>query len=142
MRLALIFDTHLTPRAPAFSDNWQAAREWIEAADVDLLVSLGDISADGAGDPRELESARRAFEPLGVPARFLPGNHDIGDNPVEAGAPSEHPLDPDRLADYRRTVPKTSNAFRDRRRQREAKEVERDRTCYILRAKSAPVTPR
>ena len=29
-------------------------------------------------------------------------NHDIGDNPVKPGAASGHPLDPARLADYRR----------------------------------------
>jgi hypothetical protein len=38
---------------------------------------------------------------LGVPIRFLPGNHDIGDNPIAPGAPTEQPLDLARLEEYR-----------------------------------------
>ena len=102
MRLVLVSDTHITPRAAAFGDNWEAVRVWIEARAPDLVVNLGDISADGAHDPGELEAARLAIGRLSRPMRFLPGNHDIGDNPIAAGAPNEHPLDLARLADYRR----------------------------------------
>ena len=66
------------------------------------MVNLGDITADGAHDPRELDLARPAFAGLGADVRFLPGNHDIGDNPIAPGAPNEHPLDLVRLEDYRR----------------------------------------
>jgi 3',5'-cyclic AMP phosphodiesterase CpdA len=102
MRLVLVSDTHLTPRAAAFGDNWERARVWIDATAPDLVVNLGDITADGAHDPEELEAARRVFDRLSRPMRFLPGNHDIGDNPIEVGRPNEHPLDLGRLADYRR----------------------------------------
>jgi hypothetical protein len=32
---------------------------------------------------------------------FLPGNHDIGDNPIAPGAPTKHALDLARLEEYR-----------------------------------------
>lgn len=102
MKLVLVSDTHLTPRTAAFGDNWDVVRAWIEATAPDVVVNLGDITADGAHDPRELEAARPAFDGLRSDVRFLPGNHDIGDNPIEPGAPNDHPLDPQRLADYRR----------------------------------------
>ncbi len=102
MKIALVSDTHLTPRAAAFGENWETARAWIEASAPDLVVNLGDITADGVHDPGELGAARLAFDRLSRPMRCLPGNHDIGDNPIEAGVPNEHPFDLARLADYRR----------------------------------------
>jgi 3',5'-cyclic AMP phosphodiesterase CpdA len=102
MKLVLISDTHLTPRAAAYRDNWYIVAAWIEAIAPDLVVHLGDITADGAHDTRELESARLAFNRLRPLTRFLPGNHDVGDNPIAPGVPNAHPLDLARLADYRR----------------------------------------
>jgi 3',5'-cyclic AMP phosphodiesterase CpdA len=61
MRVVLISDTHLTPRAAAFTDNWSVVARWIEAARPDLVVHLGDITADGASDLDELVAARAVF---------------------------------------------------------------------------------
>ncbi|GGF39153.1 phosphohydrolase [Aliidongia dinghuensis] len=102
MRIALVTDTHLAPRAAAFAQNWRAVRDWIAEMAPDLIVHLGDITADGAGDASELAAAIESFAGLGLPVRFLPGNHDIGDNPSAPDQPSAHPLDPARLAEYRR----------------------------------------
>lgn len=102
MRIVLVSDTHLTPRAAAFAENWAAAAAWIDRSGPDLVVNLGDITADGVGDPTELDAASTTFAGLGRPMRFLAGNHDIGDNPLETGPSSDHPLDLERLAHYRR----------------------------------------
>jgi 3',5'-cyclic AMP phosphodiesterase CpdA len=102
MRIALVSDTHLAERVANFTANWQAVRAWIDAVSPDLVIHLGDITVNGTDDAEELVHARGAFEGLGAPIRFLPGNHDIGDNPVEPGAPASHPLNPTRLADHRR----------------------------------------
>lgn len=102
MRIVLVSDTHLAPRATAFAENWTAAAAWIGRNAPDLVVNLGDITADGVSAPGELDAASVVFEALGRPMRFLPGNHDIGDNPLETGPSSDHPLDPERLAHYRR----------------------------------------
>jgi 3',5'-cyclic AMP phosphodiesterase CpdA len=102
MRIAIVSDTHLTPRTPAFTGNWAVVAAWIDRAAPNLVVHLGDISADGVGDAEELDAAFTAFAGVGASMRFLPGNHDIGDNPLETGPSSEEPLDPERLTHYRR----------------------------------------
>lgn len=101
MKIALVTDTHLSPRDTLLARNWAAVEAWIEAAGVDLMAHLGDITADGAGDGRELDHAR-ALIAAGRDAVFLPGNHDIGDGPAEGGGGHERAMDPERLAHYRR----------------------------------------
>jgi predicted phosphodiesterase len=101
MRIALVSDTHLAARAAVCLDNWRVVRTWIERARPDLVVHLGDITVDGASDAVELREALDAFTCLDVPIRFLPGNHDIGDNPIAPDVPPEHPLDLARLEEYR-----------------------------------------
>jgi 3',5'-cyclic AMP phosphodiesterase CpdA len=100
VKIALVSDTHLAPRARDFAANWRVVRKWIMAAAPDLVVHLGDITADGAADATELAAGMESFAGLAMPIRFLPGNHDIGDNPAAPDRPSAHPLDPIRLADY------------------------------------------
>jgi 3',5'-cyclic AMP phosphodiesterase CpdA len=101
MRIALISDTHLAERAAVCISNWRVVRTWIERARPDLVVHLGDITVDGASDSAELREAVHAFAQLDVPIRFLPGNHDIGDNPIAPDVRPEHPLDLARLEEYR-----------------------------------------
>jgi len=101
VKILIVSDTHLTPLASAFGDNWKVLRTWAKTMAPDLVVHLGDITADGARDASEFDTARPLFGGIGE-IRFLPGNHDIGDNPIAPGAPNKHPVDPARLADYRR----------------------------------------
>lgn len=102
MKIALVTDTHLAARAAAFNDNWAHVKAWLAMQQPDRIIHLGDISADGASHREDLDFARRCFDALPAPIHFLPGNHDIGDNPPDAGLHSEQPLDLLRLADYRR----------------------------------------
>jgi 3',5'-cyclic AMP phosphodiesterase CpdA len=103
MKIALVTDTHLSPRDCALADNWRAVDRWIGAAGADLVVHLGDISADGVAEVRELTHAHGLIAGSGRDVVFLPGNHDVGDGPGEAGAVShEGPLRSERLADFRR----------------------------------------
>ncbi|QJU59871.1 metallophosphoesterase [Sphingomonas sp. AP4-R1] len=87
MQIALISDTHLTPVAPAFDANLAAARRWIAERGIGLTVHLGDITADGAVDPAQVDHARAMLTDWPGDLRVLPGNHDIGDNP----GPHDHP---------------------------------------------------
>lgn len=100
MRIALISDTHLSARAPQFNANCDLALEWISAQQFGAVIHLGDITADATLYPEELRFARDRFDRLGETARFLPGNHDIGDNPASSGIVPEHPLNPQRVIQY------------------------------------------
>lgn len=101
MRIAVVTDSHLGPEAHAFNDNWRAVRAFVAEEALDLTVHLGDITVDGAKDPADLQHAWAASADWPTPIRFLPGNHDIGDNPPGPGVAASEPLRPARLADYR-----------------------------------------
>lgn len=101
MRIALVSDSHLAPRAVEFTANWRSAADWIAAGGFELAVHLGDITADAVGDPEELAAAREILCEVDTDFLFVPGNHDIGDNPSGPGHSPTHPVDPGCLAEYR-----------------------------------------
>ena len=53
----------------------------------DLVIHLGDLSLDGAGNAADLRHGRTQLDRLPGAWRAVPGNHDIGDNPWP-GAPA------------------------------------------------------
>jgi len=77
-----VSDTHLSPDAPEAQQNWAAVVRHVTAAAPDLVIHLGDLSLDGARNPADLDHARQQLELLAVPWTAVPGNHDIGDNPL------------------------------------------------------------
>jgi 3',5'-cyclic AMP phosphodiesterase CpdA len=94
VEVALITDTHVAPQAAACNRNCQAAMAFIDAAGFDLAIHLGDITVDGAADFAQFDFAQALFAPYGTPIRFLPGNHDMGDNPggeADAAHPTAGP---------------------------------------------------
>ena len=40
MRIAVVTDSHLAPRAGAFNDNWRAVRAFVAAKAPDLLAEV------------------------------------------------------------------------------------------------------
>jgi 3',5'-cyclic AMP phosphodiesterase CpdA len=64
-------------------------------------VHLGDITLDAASDSSQLEAARTICEPWPTPFRFLPGNHDIGDNPPSPDYSVQQPLEEKLLQRFR-----------------------------------------
>ncbi len=95
-RVILVSDSHLTPRAPEATANWEAVLRHVTASAPDMLIHLGDLSMDGANDPGDLQYAREQLDRLPVPWHVVPGNHDVGDNP-RPGAPPGQTADEDRL---------------------------------------------
>ena len=77
-----VSDTHLSPDAPEAQQNWAAVVRYVTAASPDLVIHLGDLSLDGARNPADLDHARGQLELLPVPWTAVPGNHDVGDNPL------------------------------------------------------------
>jgi 3',5'-cyclic AMP phosphodiesterase CpdA len=86
-RLTQISDSHLSRRYPTFAKNFHRVAEHIAITRPDLVVNSGDLGFDGPEHPGDLEFAKAEHEALPVDCRYLPGNHDIGDNPTLVGAP-------------------------------------------------------
>src|SRR6202521_4082099 len=90
-RLIQISDTHLARRMTSLIDNFHRASEYIDARRPDLVLNSGDISFDGPAEPDELKFARKLHDEIPVTCRYLPGNHDIGDNPTAVGPVPKQP---------------------------------------------------
>jgi 3',5'-cyclic AMP phosphodiesterase CpdA len=91
-RLTQISDTHLARRLSDLTDNFHRVSEYIDARRPDLVINSGDLAFDGPTNPDDLEFARTLHEALPAPCRYLPGNHDIGDNPTEVAPPPSQPI--------------------------------------------------
>jgi 3',5'-cyclic AMP phosphodiesterase CpdA len=88
-RLTQISDTHLTRNFAKLTENFQRVCEHIEGVRPDLVINTGDVSWDGPAGRADMEFARELHAALPADCRYLPGNHDIGDNPTAVGvAPS------------------------------------------------------
>ena len=98
-RIAHISDTHLSGAKPFFTENFRRIGEAIADVDPDLVLNSGDISLDGASNEDDLAAARALHDELGLPMRFLPGNHDLGDN-HDAPGHGEHPISAERRDRY------------------------------------------
>jgi 3',5'-cyclic AMP phosphodiesterase CpdA len=91
-RLIQISDTHLARRQGKLTDNFDRVSEYIDANRPDLVVNSGDLAFDGPAQRDDLEFARALHDGLPVACRYLPGNHDIGDNPTEVGPLPSQPV--------------------------------------------------
>ena len=96
-RLTQISDTHLTRRLTKLTDNFRRLSKYIDASRPDLVINSGDIAFDGPTSPGDLDFAKTLHAALPVACRYLPGNHDIGDNPTQIGPmPSQQVSEGDR----------------------------------------------
>jgi 3',5'-cyclic AMP phosphodiesterase CpdA len=89
-RLTQISDCHLARRLPKLTDNFHRVSAYIDATRPDLVIDSGDLAFSGPTSPDDLEFARELHAALPVPCRYLPGNHDIGDNPTKLGPAPPH----------------------------------------------------
>ena len=101
MKIAVVSDSHLAREAHAFNRNWEAVGAFVRATKADLTVHLGDITVDGIGDPAQFVHVRAISASWPTPIRYLPGNHDIGDNPPGPGVAAKQALDTARIGDFR-----------------------------------------
>lgn len=93
-RLTQISDTHLGRRFPGLIANFHRISEHIDADRPDLVVNTGDVSFDGPTSRDDAEFAKSLHDALPVACRYLPGNHDIGDNPTAIGLAPKLPVSP------------------------------------------------
>jgi len=99
----VVTDSHLAPEAHAFNRNWAAAGVFVQASHAELTVHLGDVTVDGLGDPTQFAHVRSISASWPTPIRYLPGNHDIGDNPPGPSVIAKQPLDVTRIDAFRAT---------------------------------------
>jgi 3',5'-cyclic AMP phosphodiesterase CpdA len=99
-RLTQISDTHLARRLTRLTDNFHRLSEYIDSRRPDLVVNSGDLAFDGPTNRDDLEFARTLHAALPVACRYLPGNHDVGDNPTKVGPPPSHPVTDQDLNTY------------------------------------------
>src|SRR3954452_4370911 len=91
-RLTQISDPHLARNQPKLTENFHRVSEYIDATRPDLVINSGDLAFDGPINRDDLEFAKTMHAAFPVECRYLPGNHDIGDNPTEIGLPPSQPV--------------------------------------------------
>ncbi len=91
-RLTQISDTHLARRFDQLTGNFHRVSEHIDATRPDLVLNTGDLAFDAPSNRDDLEFAKALHDALPVACRYLPGNHDIGDNPTEIGPKPSRPV--------------------------------------------------
>jgi 3',5'-cyclic AMP phosphodiesterase CpdA len=82
LHVMVVSDTHLSSRAPEAEANWDTVDAHVERTRPDFVVHVGDLTLDGMHDASELGRARSLLDRLPVAWHAVPGNHDVGDNPM------------------------------------------------------------
>lgn len=86
-RLVQVADVHLGAGQEHHLDNWLKVADWIGREQPDLVVVNGDMIMSDPDAEADHACARARIGELAVPCRYLPGNHDIGDNVVSGKMP-------------------------------------------------------
>ena len=82
LRLVQVADLHLGAGQEHHLDNWRKVVAWSRRERPDVVVVNGDLVMSDPDCEADHAAARAEVDRLGMPCRFLPGNHDIGDNVV------------------------------------------------------------
>jgi 3',5'-cyclic AMP phosphodiesterase CpdA len=93
-RLLQISDPHLSRNQPKLTENFHRVCEYIDAARPDLVINSGDATFDGPNNADDFVFAKSLHDALPVDCRFVPGNHDVGDNPTAVGSPPTQAVTP------------------------------------------------
>jgi 3',5'-cyclic AMP phosphodiesterase CpdA len=80
LRLIQVSDLHLGAGQEHHLDNWRKVLAWVARENPDMAVVNGDLIMSDPDTDADHAFARAQVDRLGIPTRFLPGNHDIGDN--------------------------------------------------------------
>jgi 3',5'-cyclic AMP phosphodiesterase CpdA len=86
-RLVQVCDLHLGAGQEHHLDNWLKIVAWINRERPDQVVVNGDLIMGDPDTEADYAFAREQIGRLAVPCRYLPGNHDIGDNIVSGKMP-------------------------------------------------------
>lgn len=98
--IAQISDTHLSRERPFFAGNFARVVAHLLAQRPDLVINSGDMALDGLGRESDLAEARSLHDAIGLPCRFIPGNHDVGENQDAPPHPALVPITHERRERY------------------------------------------
>lgn len=85
VRFAQISDTHLSPVQAYFHDNFCRVVDQLNRERFELVINSGDLSLDGADRLEDLKFSKASHDAIDGECLFLPGNHDIGEEPYKDG---------------------------------------------------------
>ena len=100
LRLLQVADVHLGAGHEHHLDNWRKVIHWVARERPDQVIVNGDLVMSDPDDEKDHAFARAEIGRLGVAVRYLPGNHDVGDNIVNGKMPQR--VSAERLARFRR----------------------------------------
>ncbi len=100
IRVCVVSDTHLSPVYGFFYTNFRRTVDVVDGLKPDLIVNVGDLAVDGAGQDGDLAFAALCHRRFTRPLLVVPGNHDIGDHPANPDAPQ--PIDAERIERFGR----------------------------------------
>ena len=100
LRLVQVADLHLGAGQEHHRDNWRKVVSWARRERPDIVVVNGDLVMNAPDRESDHASARVEVDRLGLPCRFLPGNHDIGDNVLSGKMPQR--VNAERVARFKR----------------------------------------
>lgn len=81
-RIVQVADIHLGAGEEHHLDNWLKVAAWISRERPDLVVVNGDLVMGDPDNDADHAFARAQIGRIPVACRYLPGNHDIGDNVI------------------------------------------------------------
>jgi 3',5'-cyclic AMP phosphodiesterase CpdA len=109
VRLVQVADLHLSAQHEHHLDNWRKVLAWLAREQPDVVVVNGDLVMSDPDCEADHVFARAQVGRIGSPCRFLPGNHDIGDN-VLSGKMAQR-VSADRVARFERVYGEDRWAF-------------------------------
>jgi Icc protein len=99
-RIAQISDTHLSREKPFFSRSFARVAAHLAAQRSDLVINSGDMALDGPSRESDLAEARGLHDAIGLPCRFIAGNHDCGESQDAPAHPALLPITHERRERY------------------------------------------
>ena len=99
LRLIQVADLHLGAGHDHHLDNWRKIVAWVKRERPDLVVINGDLVLEDPDAESDHAFARAEAARLEVDIRFLPGNHDVGDNVSSGKMPQR--INAERIARFR-----------------------------------------
>ena len=86
VRIAQVSDAHLSASRPFFAGNFERIAQDIRPRGFDFVLATGDLNLVGELSEAELMHGLAQHAAIGPELICVPGNHDVGNDPVRGGS--------------------------------------------------------